>query len=231
MNKKENNIMDMLALPKPKGYFSTRTGSSIHDFYLCGLVEPAEEYVEWFEIIRRAAPTDVIRIHINSYGGDLFSAIQMVRVLNECEATVVTSVEGACMSAATMIFLNADIYEVSEHSMFMFHNYSGMVGGKGGEMFEQLSHERDWSGKMMRDIYKDFLTENEIESMLNNKDIWMDGDQVLDRLEAKAKKLEKKSKKIEKESKKIAKKNKKKAAKETEESKKHDLDDYEEQMI
>jgi ATP-dependent protease ClpP protease subunit len=229
MNKKENNIMDMLALPKPKGYFTQRTGASIHDFYLSGTVEPAEEYVEWFEIIRRAAPTDVIRIHINSYGGDLFSAIQMVRVLNECEATVITSVEGACMSAATMIFLNADIYEVSEHSMFMFHNYSAALAGKGGEMFDQLSHERVWSEKMLQDIYKDFLTQKEIQSILNNKDIWMDGDQVLDRLEAKAKKLEKKSKKIEKESNKIAKQAQKIAKEKS--VKKNDLDEYEEQMI
>jgi hypothetical protein len=41
------------------------------------------------------------------------------------------------MSAATMIFLCADTYEVSEHSMFMFHNYSSATFGKGGEMFDK----------------------------------------------------------------------------------------------
>jgi ATP-dependent protease ClpP protease subunit len=132
----------------------------------------------------------VIRIIINSYGGDLFTAIQFLRVLTETDATVIVSVEGACMSAATMIFLAADQFEVSEHSMFMFHNYSGGVVGKGGEMLDQLQHERVWSEKLLRDIYIDFLTEDEIRLMLNNKDLWMDGEEVVKRLEGKKAKME-----------------------------------------
>jgi hypothetical protein len=41
----------------------------------------------------------------------------------------------------------------------------------------------------MRDIYADFLTEREITSILDNKDIWMDGDEVIKRLKKKVKKL------------------------------------------
>ena len=86
------------------------------------------------------------------------------------------------MSAATMIFLAADSFEVSEHSIFMFHNYSGGTFGKGGEMIDQLQHERKWSQHLLQRIYSDFLTEAEINSVLDNKDIWMDGEEVLKRL-------------------------------------------------
>ena len=95
------------------------------------------------------------------------------------------SVEGECASAATMIFLCGDSFEVSEHSMFMFHNYSSGVFGKGGEMFDQLKHERKWSERLLREIYEDFLTETEIVSILDNKDIWMSGDEIIERLKAK----------------------------------------------
>lgn len=88
------------------------------------------------------------------------------------------------MSAATMIFLCADGFEVSEHSMFMFHNYSGGTIGKGGEMYDNIMHERKWSEKLLRGVYTDFLTSDEIESILNNKDIWMDGEEVVKRLSA-----------------------------------------------
>ena len=152
-----------------------------------GTIESADEYIDWFDCIRHAGKNDVIKIYINSYGGDMFTAIQFLRVLNETDATIVVSVEGACMSAATMIFMCADSIEVSEHSMFMFHNYSGGTIGKGGEMLDQLQHERTWSEKLLRDIYKDFLTEKEVESMLNNKDLWMDGVEVMKRLKKKAK--------------------------------------------
>lgn len=165
--------------------FSSKPAVNVHEFYLSGDIESSDEYISWFDIIRHASNTDIVKIYINSYGGDLFTAIQFMRVLNETEATVVISVEGACMSAATMIFMCGHSFEVSEHSMFMFHNYSGGVVGKGGEMLDQLQHERVWSEKLLRSVYDGFLTEDEIKSMLNNKDLWMDGNEVVKRLEAK----------------------------------------------
>lgn len=158
---------------------------NVHEFYLCGEIETPEEYIQWFDTIRHSGETDVIKIYINSPGGNVFTAIQFMRVLKESSAKIVMSVEGECASAATMIFLCGDSFEVSEHSMFMFHNYSSGVFGKGGEMFDQLKHERKWSESLLRGIYEDFLTEKEIVSILDNKDIWMTGDEIIDRLKAK----------------------------------------------
>jgi ATP-dependent protease ClpP protease subunit len=180
-----DDIMELLTGgDKKRNYFHHRPVANIHEFYLVGEIKRAEEYIDWFDIIRNAGKNDVVNIHINSYGGDLFTAIQMIRVLGECEGTVICSVEGACMSAATMVFLCADGFEVSGHSMFMFHNYSGGTIGKGGEMYDNIVHERKWSEKLLREIYNNFLTEEEIVSVLNNKDIWMDGDEVIKRLES-----------------------------------------------
>ena len=87
------------------------------------------------------------------------------------------------MSAATLIFLSADRFELSDHTMFMFHNYSSGTIGKGGEMYDQITHFRSWSEKLFDYFYKDFLTPDEIKSMLDNKDIWLDADEVAKRLE------------------------------------------------
>jgi ATP-dependent protease ClpP protease subunit len=163
---------------------------NVHEFYLSGEIESPEEYIQWFDTIRHAGETDVIKIYINSPGGDVFTTIQFMRALKETPANVVMSVEGVCASAATMIFLCGDSFEVSEHSMFMFHNYSSGVFGKGGEMFDQLKHEREWSAKLLKEVYKDFLTETEINSILDNKDIWMDGEEVIKRLNVKKAALE-----------------------------------------
>lgn len=185
-----DEILDMLTgQDKKRTYFHHRPVANVHEFYLSGEIKKAEEYIDWFDIIRNASSKDVVNIHINCYGGDLFTAIQMMRVLGECEGTVITSVEGACMSAATMIFLCADGFEVSNHSMFMFHNYSGGTIGKGGEMYDNIVHERKWSEKLLREIYVNFLTEEEISLILNNKDIWMDGEEVIKRLESKKEKV------------------------------------------
>jgi len=181
----KNGLLDLLddgtkpRQPKPIGH--------IYTFYLSGEIGPPEDYVDWFESIRNAGSTDIVRIHINSGGGNLFTAIQFMRVMAECSGHIIASVEGACMSAATMIFMCAEGFEISEHSMFMFHNYSGIAVGKGGEMYDNIVHERKWSDKIMKKIYDGFLTKEEIESILNNKDIWMEGDEVLKRLKVKNK--------------------------------------------
>ena len=167
---------------------------NMYSYYLYDIGAP-DQYTEWVDKIRSAGSNDIIKIHINSYGGDLFSAIQLLRAISESPAKIITSVEGACMSAATMVFLASDQYEVSPHSMFMFHNYSGGTFGKGGEMLDQLQHEREWSEKLLVEMYDGFLTDREIQSLLDNKDIWMDGDEVIKRLSKKVKKKVKQTKK------------------------------------
>lgn len=180
---KKIDLMELFGNPiKQDDRIYSRPIANVHEFYLSGEIESPENYIEWFQTIRHATEADVIKIYINSGGGHIDTTIQMLRALNETNATVVTSVEGMCASAATMIFLQGDNFEVSEYSMFMFHTYSGGAIGKGGEMWEQLQHERKWSEHMLRNIYKDFLTEKEITSLLENKDIWMDGTEVIKRL-------------------------------------------------
>lgn len=180
-------MAEVIELGKPKvhsnGYFPSKPIATVHEFYLTGEIGSPDEYIEWFDAIRHASETDAVKIYINSPGGDLFTAIQFLRVLSDTDATVVCSVEGACMSAATMIFLSANHFEVTPHSIFMFHNYSGGVIGKGGEMIDQLQHERRWSERLMKEIYKDFMTNDEITAMLDNKDFWMDGEEVVNRLQ------------------------------------------------
>lgn len=182
-------MADVLEIGKPKthsnGYFPPKSVAEVHEFYLTGEITTADDYIEWFDAIRHAKETDIVKLYINSYGGDLFTAIQFMRVLADTDATVIVSVEGACMSAATMIFMCADNFEVTPHSIFMFHNYSGGTIGKGGEMIDQLQHERKWSERLLKEIYQDFMSEEEIESMLSNKDLWMDGEEVVKRISAK----------------------------------------------
>lgn len=175
------NELDIFSGPK-RDYFPNRPIGSIHTFYLSGDIKSPDNYIHWFEIIRNSGEHDVIRLIINSHGGDLLTAVQFMRVLQETEATVIASIEGACMSAATMIFLQASVFEISEHSMFMIHNYSGGTIGKGGEMYDNIVYERKWSDNLLHKVYKDFLSEEEIDSVLNNKDLWLDGDEVLERI-------------------------------------------------
>lgn len=174
----------------PSETYTAKSGGVIYEFYLSGEIKAPEYYVEWFTIIRNADKEDQIKIYINSGGGDLHTAIQFLRVLSETNAEITTSVEGACMSAATIVFLCGDIKEVTPFSMFMFHNYSGGSIGKGNEMYDQAIFERNWSLELFTQIYSGFLQDDEIEAMLDGKDVWLTSEQVLTRLKAQNKRIE-----------------------------------------
>lgn len=190
--KSANQISDLFNLEKKQtSAFTDKPLGHLHEYYLLGQIEEASKYAEWFNQIRHCPENDLIKIYINSCGGDLWTAIQFMRVIGECKATVMTSVEGACMSAATIVFLMANQYEISPHSMFMFHNYSGGTIGKGGEMIDQIKHERKWSEALLTEIYSDFLHPEEIQSILDNKDIWMSGIEVVERLNKRKKAYQK----------------------------------------
>jgi ATP-dependent protease ClpP protease subunit len=183
-------LLDSLVGQDIKDNFSKPVAYN-HDYYLSGAIEGPENYTDWFDQIRNATSADTITIHINSPGGSLATALQFFRVLGESQATIIASIEGEAMSAATIIMMQADAYLISPHSMFMFHNYSGGAFGKGGEMMDQLEFERLWSTNFLHDVYKDFLTEDEVNNILDNRDIWLTTDEVSERLSNRAQIIQK----------------------------------------
>jgi len=128
-------------------------------------------------------------MHINSNGGEIFTAIQLMRTMQETQATVIASVEGMCMSAATLLFLTADVAEISEHSHFMFHTYSSGNWGKGSEQLAGVMADDKWARHLFKTVYHGFLEPKELEDMIEGKDFWMNPAQVTKRLEARNKKL------------------------------------------
>jgi ATP-dependent protease ClpP protease subunit len=158
-------------------------GGFIHTFYIYD-IGPPDKYTGAFEKIRNAGEGDQVIIRVNSPGGNLMTAIQFMRAIMESKARIVVSIEGSCMSAATFFLMVADDVQVTDHSLFMFHNYSAIHVGKGGEMWDAVFHERSWSAKLLTDIYKGFFSPEEIEEMLNNRDFWLSGDDVVNRIQA-----------------------------------------------
>ncbi|MGD9678082.1 MAG: ATP-dependent Clp protease proteolytic subunit [Vulcanibacillus sp.] len=153
-----------------------------YEFYLTGEIQEPEMYLEWFHTIRSANDNDVVVIYINSPGGFASTAIQFLSVLDDCDADILIQVEGECYSAATLIFMKAGVFAIAPHSQFMFHNYSGGAIGKGGEIKEKVSHQTKWSETLLKDVYKHFFNESEIQQILDGKDFWMDGEEVIKRM-------------------------------------------------
>jgi len=176
--------------------FTRKITGEILEFYLSGEISSPDNYIEWFDAIRNAKYDDTVKIYINSSGGHMDTALQFLRVLSETNAEVVCSIEGACASAATIIFLAADTLEVTPNSLFMVHNYSSGAFGKGNEMVSQIMFERTWSEKLFNAVYKHFMSAQEIKDVLNGQDLWLDSDEVIIRCQVAMEEKEKEAKRL-----------------------------------
>lgn len=156
---------------------------NIYHFYISDIIEDYKQYQDLINTLKVAEEHDRIVIYLNCPGGDLYISIQIINAIRASRATVVTSMDGQVCSAATLIFLSGNEYIVNKHCSFMIHNYSEGVFGKGNEIISRVKHATDWFEKLTYDIYGGFLTDSEIKDVLEGKDIWLDSEQVLERLQ------------------------------------------------
>lgn len=183
---KNNNDLDSLHLfaPEVKSIrnYKQVIPVTIYHYYVTDEIEDIEMYIDLINTLKTAEPHDTVFIYLNTPGGDMSIAIQIISAIKQCQGTVVTALEGNVCSAGTLIFLSGHKFLINPNCTFMIHDYSQWVGGKGNEIHLQVNYYKEYFRKLANDIYGNFLTENEIESVLAGKDIWMDSDEVLRRL-------------------------------------------------
>lgn len=124
-----------------------------------------------------------IYLHLNSLGGCIFSAFTVIDTILQSKIPVVTIVEGACASSATLISVAGHERWISEYGYFLMHQLSSCHWGK---MYE-LEDELDNSAELMRRIKAHYVRftggvckENELDEILKH-DIWWTAQDCLER--------------------------------------------------
>lgn len=151
-------------------------------YYICGEIQEPQYYTELFYTLRTATETDLVYLHINSPGGDFDTGLQIINNMLASEARVVTVVEARAYSMAAFIFLSGDELVVHDNCQLMFHIYSGTFAGKGNEQLAEVMALGSWFEKVMTRICSPFLSKTEIVRILKGSDVWMDSDEVRQRL-------------------------------------------------
>jgi len=131
------------------------------------------------------APVDSkLELRINSRGGLVNEGSQFYSIIKNKFKNKTTTILDSCgYSMGALTFCMGDKRVVTTRSDLMFHDYSGGVGGKGGEIESRIKH----SSKHLRKFFKDvilkgkFLTKSEFKQMLIGKDYWFDHKEMLKR--------------------------------------------------
>jgi ATP-dependent protease ClpP protease subunit len=163
-------------------FYVTPHNTRTIDAYITGVIGAVQPYQDLIHTIRTANEGDIINMYLNSSGGRLATAVQIVSAMRLTKARIHVHIEGDCISATTFIAMHGDEYTISPFCRFMFHNYSGSMLGKGGEMHSNAVYMHSWIDEFYHDIYKNFLTNEEIKSIIDGVDMWMSSDSFADRM-------------------------------------------------
>jgi ATP-dependent protease ClpP protease subunit len=155
---------------------------NIFHFYITDEIEDPEPYLDLINTLKISEEHDTIYIYLNTPGGSLDTAMQIISSIKQSKAHVITSLEGTCASAGTLIFLSGDSFIINGHSTFMVHGYSHFVGGKGHEVKARVQYTEEFFEQIANDFYKDVLKPEEIQEVLNGVDIWFDSKKLIERL-------------------------------------------------
>ena len=102
--------------------------------------------VQYIQYLNRAEDdfTTPITIHIMSPGGELPVMFTIYDTIKNSRIPVVTINEGACHSAAFIVFLAGQKREMRPHAMFIAHEGSGAMGGSYREnKSAMLNYDKD----------------------------------------------------------------------------------------
>lgn len=151
-------------------------------FYLSGEIGAPIQYTDLLYTLRTASKSDLVLLHLNTPGGNFDTGLQIINNIGASDAHVVTILEARAYSMGAMIFLAGDELVVHDTCQLMFHNYSSALIGKGNEQQAQVMAISRWFEKVMRQVCKPFLTDDEVARILRGEDIWMDSDDIRRRL-------------------------------------------------
>jgi len=159
--------------------------NKVHHVFISSGIEEPVEYNKLVYFLAIVPEDHTVYIHINTPGGIIDSAFMIINAIKSCRATTVARLDGTVASAGTIITLACDKIDVGDYTHFMIHNYSGGTGGKGHEVKAYVDFNNRELNAAFRDIYKGFLTDEEMTEVIEGKDMWLNKGEVLARWESK----------------------------------------------
>jgi ATP-dependent protease ClpP protease subunit len=154
-----------------------------YDVFLDEEIREPSYYRQALKTIRDASEGDLVKIHLATPGGNLTTALMLISAIEESSAEVVAIVEGECYSGGSLIALSCPVIDVKPGALFMLHSASFGSSGSVQTVRDHVNFIGSHAEKVMEEIYKDFITEEELEDLKRGRELWFDADQISERLE------------------------------------------------
>lgn len=141
-----------------------------------------DDFEEEFQLFAGAGERDVIYIDIVTPGGSLDTGHMLRRAIANTAAHTVAYIGPTCASAGTAIALACEEWEIDEMSSFMIHTASYGYVGMAPHVKANVDHSDKMIERFVRTTYAGFLTEEEIQRVIDGKEMYFEGDELAQRL-------------------------------------------------
>ncbi len=122
-----------------------------------------------------------VKVYINSPGGDVFVGAEIVNQLKRFPGKKQGFGGALVASAATIIAIEMDSFEMAENGQFMYHKPSGWISGNEDKIESQLTLLKNLTSQYKK-MYADKtgISEEEIEANWTKGDVWLTASQAKD---------------------------------------------------
>lgn len=163
---------DTIPFPAIKGYKVSNDDA----VYLFGNIESPFDFVEAIEALSKADKGDVVTLHVSGPGGCVSAVdalLHAIETAQKNEVVVHAVCTGLVASAMTFIPLACTSFELSNGFHALIHNGSLGDGGAFNQFRASTAFYLKYMEERLRDVYQFFLTEEELNAVMDGKDIWL----------------------------------------------------------
>jgi ATP-dependent protease ClpP protease subunit len=183
-NKRANTDMSAEMMMRTPQVLHSPYTSSVYDVYLDGEIGEPSQYREIYHALINAGHQDLVLLHINSNGGRIDTGLQIINHIKNCKAKVVGVMHNNAASMASGIMLACSDWEITPFSTAMIHSCSYSIGGKQSDIRAGVEFTTKFNENFIRATYEGFLTEEEFDRVLKGDDVYLDAEQLEEKLTA-----------------------------------------------
>lgn len=167
------------------GYFKKTRTQNLIEIPIDEEVKGPSYYRNVAQAIRDSNEDDLIRFYVVSPGGRLDGLMSILSSIWKTGATTEAHIDGFADSASSMLCLHCDNVYVSPLASMLVHQVQYGVGGKSADIQAHVAHFTKFSETFFRDTYKHFLTDEEIQKCLDGYQLYLNAEQIVERLQNK----------------------------------------------
>lgn len=176
-------MTELIPFMQPKRVLTRSFTNQEYKIRLARTITDIDDFEEEIMALEEATPNDFVFVQISSPGGSLETCDFLCRRMNECNAPIVVEIGMTCASAASALMLQADDWVIHDSSTAMIHACSYSPGwGKEVDVRLSVSYTERLNREWVVRTYSGFLTETELQQVLDGKDLYFHADDLRERL-------------------------------------------------